>query len=537
MNIIKLQKKSIKFFSLRMVVSIILTIVITLGSWIHTGPQKAFASGSHVQPNEWVVNPLFDSAQPLFDGLVLYKINDGTSFSYSGVPIYCIVNVTISDSGGYFMDTKYDDIIISPTKTEFEQASSLFAAHEAGTAYYSFYNKHGDLKLRGEYKEVTLFDSGIAWVKNSENLWGAITTEGMTSASFIYNECVPVGGGSAIVRNVSSGFYGVVDKKGKVIYQMELSNAERIPLDTNWKEKDSNNTWVSGVTNKGWAYVPEYGNRIFYIKDKAGNKIYGMYRIDSSGDVNGTPMTVSGTSITTVSGLIMHPVTYGTVAPENQPSDNVKYDVATTGMYSSIEILNGIYIEPSSLTTYDYFAPLWKVEQGGKYGVVGIDGDLIASCVYDSVDLIYPNGMYGNMPFAIITSGVKKGLVSPKGMVFDAVYDDIQVTKEGTTTAYYLIETKSGAVKIPYLLDKDFNYIRINPYITFERDPATGYRVECKLNTTTGKYLYGMTDRFGVEIIPFQYDMLDFFHDGYAQYAKRGANGELNYGLIGIMDI
>jgi hypothetical protein len=534
-------------------VSAILAVVIALGLLVHIEPQEALASGSHVPPNEWVVNPVFDYAQPLFDGLVLYRVDNGAPFGHAGSPIYCMVNATICPStGGFFMEPKYDDIIISPTKTAFEQASRLFAAREAGEQFYRFYNRHGNVSLSGQYNEVTLFDSGIAWVQNHSGLWGAITTTGSTSAPFVYTEAIPVGGGSAIVKiqtnPPATDFYGIVDRRGNVIHQMELLNAERVPLDTQWQEKDGSGAWAAGTSsanpNKGWAFVPEFGNRIFYVEDTQGNRLYGMYRVGSS--INGTQMTSAPNEGNMPGRLLEHPIpglhSYGETDPGTLPSDTVRADITTTGMYSSIEILHGTYspnfIPPafSTIPTYDFFAPLWRVERNGLYGVLGVDGDLLAPAVYSSVDLIYPSGANGNMPFAIINSNGKVGLVSPKGLVFDSIYDNIQVTMAGINTAYYLIETTdvSTGVTIPYLLDENFEFIRINPFTTFERDPTTGYRVECRLDTTTGRFLFGMTDRFGVEIVPFVYDMLDFFRDGYARYAIMQPNGEFNFGLIGI---
>ena len=123
----------------------------------------------------------------------------------------------------------------------FCEGMAAFAQKEKKGERWGFIDKSGTPVIKPLYKDVKPFSSGLAAVKNEQNLWGYIDSKGIeripaqfSSAESFSKE------GHAVVRSAKSGLFQVIDTKGDTLWTIECDalisdgNTFRIKKDKKW---------------------------------------------------------------------------------------------------------------------------------------------------------------------------------------------------------------------------------------------------------------------------------------------------------------
>lgn len=104
----------------------------------------------------------------------------------------------------------------------FCEGMAAFAQKEKKGERWGFIDKSGTPVIKPLYKDVKPLSSGLAAVKNEQNLWGYIDSKGIeripaqfSSAESFSKE------GHAVVRSAKSGLFQVIDTKGDTLWTIE----------------------------------------------------------------------------------------------------------------------------------------------------------------------------------------------------------------------------------------------------------------------------------------------------------------------------
>ena len=177
-------------------------------------------------------------------------------------------------------------------------------------------------------------------------------------------------------------------------------------------------------------------------------------------------------------------------------------------------IIDCIYDKIYDLSDSDDYG-LLGVRQGEKVGLINDKGELILDCIYD--DLAIVNEDYNEYESGLIRfwQGEKVGLVNDKGkIILDCTYDEIHDFDED---GYALIEKneKYGVVSKDAL---------VFPCVSEDDEIYAG----CGLVRKEQKGKMGLVNSSGENVVPYVYDDIHDFDNGFAVVEKGEKYGVIN---------
>ena len=141
----------------------------------------------------------------------------------------------------------------------FCEGMAAFAQKEKKGERWGFIDKSGTPVINPLYKDVKPFSSGLAAVKNEQNLWGYIDSKGIEQIPAQFSSAESFSKERhAVVRSDKSGLFQVIDTKGDTLWTIECDalisdgNTFRIKKDKKWG--------LAPVKIRGkWGYINRKG--------------------------------------------------------------------------------------------------------------------------------------------------------------------------------------------------------------------------------------------------------------------------------------
>ena len=110
----------------------------------------------------------------------------------------------------------------------FCEGMAAFAQKEKKGERWGFIDKSGTPVIKPLYKDVKPFSSGLAAVKNEQNLWGYIDSKGIERIPAQFSSAESFSKERhAVVRSAKSGLFQVIDTKGDTLWTIECDALRR----------------------------------------------------------------------------------------------------------------------------------------------------------------------------------------------------------------------------------------------------------------------------------------------------------------------
>jgi len=350
---------------------------------------------------------------------------------------------------------------------------------EAGNGRYGFMRSDGTEIAGYEYEYAYPFSEGLACVKK-DGKYGFIDTNGDTALPFIYDNATPFSEGLAYFETDDT--YGFIGQNGDTAFLLDC---------------DSVSSFKEGLAF--FSVDGKYG----YI-DTSGNVAIDAAFDDAGFFVDGLAKVRVGNSfgfIGKAGEFIVEPVyddvnvgdVYADVViPDDAVARGKYFRVKLNDMIGILDIGGGIVLPPE----YTRIEPLpgidaYIVNIGGGYGIIGSDGTVKTSDIYDYLE--YENGLitaslngkYGFLDAADLSVAIPFIYDSVYG--FDGGFARVSLgDKQGVTD-------RQGNVVIPV----DYEWIRVFTGGTFAVQTGGKYRLTDSSGKSINDMLFDTVQRAG----------------------------------------
>lgn len=308
--------------------------------------------GAVDKSGEFVVEPCYEGLPRLTEDGIFH---DDSFESWSNIYF---------DDEGHVLELKNEDRELG----QFAENGLASIRHEMK---YGFIDKNYNFIIEAQFEEAKDFtDSGLAAVKNSEDLWGYINASGEYVIPARYLDAYGFNEGYAAVE-VEYGKWGYIDESGTLVTSADYDAASYFQEGFTTVQK-GNQYYLMDVKENIVApvrYATSYTNGLAIDVDESGK--LGM--LDTNGE-------------------LVIPYEYSVLFG----ADDVGNIVAErNGSYGIIDRNNNIVVpfEYSSIGEIDDCDIYWVKDESDLYGFIDKEGKVIVPCQYKSVSGFSANGM------------------------------------------------------------------------------------------------------------------------------------------------
>ena len=468
----------------------------------------------------------------------------------------------ITIGGAYsqcFIDTK-DKIVIPRNHDDEFDFNEDGLAIVLGNGGYGCCDTNGSLVIPTEYRDMDYCSDGLFLVRKDDK-FGYIDTAGRVVVPLEYDYLAQFSEGLATAKK--DGKWGYIDRKGQVVIPLEYTHAEGFSDGFAWVANDGRLGFIDSTGqfvaapkqydvhtdfSEGMAFC-RFGMFVEYI-DSKGQVIFEGCEIGRDFHAGHAVVKKDGTwSVIDTTGTIVRSLEYNDIDNFSEGlakverdgkwgyidyegrivipleydwafnfsedgfvevmKDSQVYKIDTKGqILDSMDLYD--WLESSDYSDYlilaGFHEGLAKIEQDGKYGYGGTNGEVVIPVEYDDAE-DFSGG------FARVRKDGKYGLIDTKGeIVVPLEYDCVGRFSEGLVMVekdeeWGYLDTKGQIVIAP-------EYDLVNGF-------SEGLAAVCKYGD------WGYIDTTGQVVIPLEYDRADLFTEGFGIVEK-----DDKYGMV-----